>query len=916
MAAGTLAAVGLVALPVASSPASASGNVLNTLRGAMSKTATGPLSGTGKLVRTAHGGARLVPQSVDSTGKTTVYVAGSDDTALTRAVRGAGGTVTGSLPGLVQADIPASALTALAHAPGVRGVRPPDRLVPASVTSEGVAAAGADTWQSIGTGAGVKIGIVDVGFGGLADAQASGDLPPTGAGLSVTAEAGCADVNADAHGTAVAEIVHDMAPDAGLVLVCISNTMDVGAAATFLHDQGVSVVNMSLSDVGSLVRGDGTGPLGDIIKRSRQQGLLWVVAAGNQEEDHFRGRAADPNGDGFIEFQGVDEIQNLTIPANEIGAVELSWDQWPTTQNDMIIAVMDRRRLPNPDGPDADLVAVISNDGGKLTGFQAPDTGLFTFDNSKFADPWNLFLEVFNVNAPASTTFDLNAYGVVSPLQYHNAGSITEPATSPYAMAVGAVCVNDGSLEPYSSQGPTIDGRTKPDIAAFDGVSTTTFGSETPGAGCQNGFRGTSGAAPHVAGAAALVKSANPSFDAAQIEDYLESHATPAGPANQFGHGVLNMGPQQVPQPRAGATYQPLDTPQRILDTRTSTGGHQGAVGPGEIVTLSVPAPAGATAVAINLTSTGATSQTHLDVFPETYTGTSTLNLTAGQTAAVFTMVALGPNNTIRIRNAFGQTHAIVDLMGSFVPTGGSTFVPKDSPTRLLDTRTSVGGHLGKLGPGETYALPVRGVAGVPADATAVILNITGVNQTSSTHLDLAPGTVGSTSTLNLDASALRSNVTAVGIGADGKVRIRNAFGSVDAIVDLAGWFVPSGGSRFVALDPTTRILDTRSGNGLHLGPLAQGTSMVVQGSEIYGVPYNATAIAFNLTAVAPTARTFLTVWPTGTTRPSTSNINLLAGQVVPNAVVTGTGTNGTVALFNNAGRVHLVADIYGYFAP
>lgn len=105
-------------------------------------------------------------------------------------------------------------------------------------------------------------------------------------------------------------------------------------------------------------------------------------------------------------------------------------------------------------------------------------------------------------------------------------------------MAVGAVSRDHPTIqEPYSSEGPTADGRIKPDIAAPTWVSTATAG--------DSGFSGTSGASPHVAGAAALVLQTNRRLSPAQVKTFLQQRAVDLGsdgPDNQFGHGRLDLG--------------------------------------------------------------------------------------------------------------------------------------------------------------------------------------------------------------------------------------------------------------------------------------------------------------------------------------------------------------------------------------
>ncbi len=115
-------------------------------------------------------------------------------------------------------------------------------------------------------------------------------------------------------------------------------------------------------------------------------------------------------------------------------------------------------------------------------------------------------------------------------------------------MAVGALCWQNSGLEPFSSQGPTIDGRTKPDISGFDGVSGTTYGNST-GCSSSTGFFGTSASSPNVAGAAALLKQQNPAFGPDELQSLLESKAQDLGTAGKddlYGAGKLLLGPAPV----------------------------------------------------------------------------------------------------------------------------------------------------------------------------------------------------------------------------------------------------------------------------------------------------------------------------------------------------------------------------------
>lgn len=249
-------------------------------------------------------------------------------------------------------------------------------------------------------------------------------------------------------------------------------------------------------------------------------------------------------------------------------------------------------------------------------------------------------------------------------------------------------------------------------------------------------------------------------------------------------------------------------------------------------------------------------------------------------------------------------------------------------PVRVLDTRgdagQDVGVRRGPVGPGSIVDLPVIGRAGVPVGATAVVLNVTGVTPTGPTDLRIYPvpvvgAAVPGTSNLNL-ADGTRANLVTVPIGHQGRVRFRNTAGSVHLVADLAGYYAPGAASTFTAAEPV-RVLDTRGRDGREVGaPIAAveaggfvDLSVVRNGP----VPSDASAVALTVTAVAPTADTDVRVFPApaeGALFPRVSNVNARAGSVVPNVVIVPLGQDGTVRLRNAAGRVHLLADVAGWY--
>jgi Bacterial Ig-like domain (group 1) len=253
--------------------------------------------------------------------------------------------------------------------------------------------------------------------------------------------------------------------------------------------------------------------------------------------------------------------------------------------------------------------------------------------------------------------------------------------------------------------------------------------------------------------------------------------------------------------------------------------------------------------------------------------------------------------------------------------TGKVTIQPPSSaftaitPQRLLDTRSAGG----RLGPGRSLSLTVAGGSnGAPANASAVVMNVTVTKTTAASFLTVYP--TGSAKPLASNLNWVRGqtipNLVAVPVGDSDQVTFFNAAGSSDLVVDLEGYFAapsgPAGG--FQPLAPA-RILDTRTGDGAPPGKLGSAQTLNLQVTGRGGVPSSGvSAVVMNVTATNPSTAGFLTVFPTGAPQPLASNLNFTAGETVPNRVVVGVGAGGQVSIFNGQGSTNVIADVGGYF--
>jgi len=372
----------------------------------------------------------------------------------------------------------------------------------------------------------------------------------------------------------------------------------------------------------------------------------------------------------------------------------------------------------------------------------------------------------------------------------------------------------------------------------------------------------------------------------------------------------------------AGLFFHPL-APVRLLDSRGAVGGWNAPLGatprPLAVAGPDNPAgiPASAGAVVLNVTATGGSANTFVAVAP---TGAppapaSNLNLAVGETRANAVTVAVGVDGQVTFANAVGAVDLVVDAVGYYDTTPANGYAPL-APARFLDSRTGAGGWGGPLVAGTPKALEVRGIGWVPADAEAVVMNVTATNGTQNSFLTVSPSGAAPplASNINFGVGETVPNLVTVKVGTDNRVSFANHSGAVDVVADVVGYYSPGATGLFHPLAPQ-RLLDSRTDTDW-AGPLVAGAPRARLVGGTAGVAASAVAAVANVTVTAGTANSFLTVYPGGADVPNASNLNFATGQTVPNLVAVKLAPDGTIAVANNHGQVDVIIDLAGYFAP
>ena len=225
-----------------------------------------------------------------------------------------------------------------------------------------------------------------------------------------------------------------------------------------------------------------------------------------------------------------------------------------------------------------------------------------------------------------------------------------------------------------------------------------------------------------------------------------------------------------------GAGFDAVQPAQRLLDTREA----------GRAEVLSIPVPAGSRAVAVNLTATNVSGPGWLKAYPcdQAEPDVSNVNYGPGETVAGLAFVPVSPQGTICVRSLV-PADVIVDITGRFVDGGGLRFVPA-SPTRMLDTRSGLGGWSPIHGSGQTFDARV-----VPDGALAVTGTVTLVAPLRPSFLTAhACGPTPATSTVNATPGSVMANATTVAVSATGRLCF-TALAAGNTLFDVTGWWVP-----------------------------------------------------------------------------------------------------------------------------
>ncbi len=435
--------------------------------------------------------------------------------------------------GVIQGWLPVRQLRAAAALPGVRQVRRP-RVASPKVVTEGLDVMFEVDWAALGlTGAGQRIAVLDVEFKGY-EALLGSELPPS-VGTNFRGR-----WNTGEHGTAVAEIIHDIAPDTQLDFYSFNDEGQFLAAVDDIIRDGHTLVSASIG-FDNVWHADGTSvyaaAVDDYVAAT---GGIWFAAAGNEADMYWVGTLTDTNGDGWMEFGGLGD--ELPIWGGYELWVTARWDEpFGGAGIDLDLYLWDAR------GRECSVGAGYQEGNGD----PLEETYCYTSSYTGTASLYD-----YSGRAAGTKAWIYSHYGVQDAAMT-GVESLTLPADAHGSTSVAAIDWDTERRAYYSSMGPTNDGRMKPDLGAPTKVTTAVWGAEE--------FTGTSAATPHASAVAALVHQAVPEWTADEVRTWMLANTDDLGPPGhdtEYGAGLLRLRQPPAPgdTPGGGTTAGGVDT--------------------------------------------------------------------------------------------------------------------------------------------------------------------------------------------------------------------------------------------------------------------------------------------------------------------------------------------------------------------
>ncbi|HSP55248.1 MAG TPA: hypothetical protein VLS25_06625, partial [Dehalococcoidia bacterium] len=421
-----------------------------------------------------------------------VYPSGSIKDAA-GLVTATGGEVERVSPGsgAIQAAIPVSRLADVAHDAAVRYIGLPayPALNAGSRITEGDSLLNVDTLRAAYhvNGAGVRVGVISDGIAGFQKSQQSADLPSEidYQTCNVTPDVDPTSPIAGGEGTAMLEIVHDLAPGAELWFANFGfGSSTHGTVLDFMTavDCLASHVDVIVDDVSWFGTGpyDGTSAVSlntsDQLNDSTNPVRLYATSVGNWAQHHYHDPYEPCDGEDVQTFQATARTVDahgsgplcynpITVGPFSIALLSLQW-------NDPFGASCNDYDLQFRDHSTGEVLASSTN---PQTCTQDPVEEV-AWTNST-VDTVTVDVVVQNPGGLAAPR-DFDIFAIALDLGYWTpAGSIPNQSDAGGGvLSVGAIGAFDQGLdsaEPWSSNGPTADGRTKPDLTAVDCVKVT-----------------------------------------------------------------------------------------------------------------------------------------------------------------------------------------------------------------------------------------------------------------------------------------------------------------------------------------------------------------------------------------------------------------------------------------------------------